>query len=66
MLGSGAQLYHERMFIPKKETILFKPVMSWLLQLHVKVEDHTSENDAHFNICKAKTGVRVSQKHKKW
>lgn len=52
-LYSRSELDHQRLLIPQDEALLVCPLVGRLIQLHVKIENHASKNDPHFNVCQA-------------
>lgn len=44
------QLDIQGWFIPKEKSILIQPIFLGLGQLHIKVENHASQYNAHLNI----------------
>lgn len=44
------------MFLPHKEVFLLNPVMGFLRDSKIKIEDNQCENQTHFAVCKTRQG----------
>jgi len=40
---------HQRPLFPQEKAFLVRPLVRWLVQLHIKIKDHASENYSHLN-----------------
>lgn len=55
--SSRRKLNHQLWLLPQNKGILVHPIIAHRVQFHIEVENHASEDNAHFNICKAGRNV---------